>query len=136
MVTVHELRQTLSLAAERPDGVRDVLAIACPARPVTAQAVAGRVLALGDWPELWRIEPACGPAILVTLSGDIAPYLITGVFRTDPAQWRPDESADPQRWRVPACWPYAQGAVLLDDRHALAGVRFGWPDPEERFAFL
>lgn len=135
-ITTRELRQVLGLAPVRADGMRDVLAIACPARPVTPQAVSSQMLALGDWPDLWRAEPACGPGIVVTLGGDTGPHMITGVFRTDPAQWGQDTGADPHHRRVPVCWPYALGAVLLDDLHVLVDVRFGWPSLEERFAFL
>jgi hypothetical protein len=51
-IAARELRQALGFAPVRADGIRDMLAIACPARPVTPQALADRALALGDWPDL------------------------------------------------------------------------------------
>jgi hypothetical protein len=135
-VTAGALRQVLGLAPERPEGVRDVLAAWCPARPVTPEMAAGRRLSLGDWPEAWRAGPESAPWILLALTGAAAPHLIAGVFTIDATKWGQDVGADPRYRQVPVLDACALGAAFLGGRHVVAGVRFGWPAPEENFAFL
>jgi hypothetical protein len=135
-VAVGALRQALGLAPGRPEGVRDVLAAWCPGRPVTPEMAAGMRLSLGGWPEVWQSAPGSAPGIFVALTGAAAPHLIAGVFTIDATAWGQDVDADPRYRQVPVSGACALGVAFLGSRHVVAGVRFGWPAPEENFAFL
>ncbi|HXL95703.1 MAG TPA: hypothetical protein VN969_42830 [Streptosporangiaceae bacterium] len=136
-VTVAGLREILGLAPERPDGVRDLLAVPrSHGEPVPDIKTSPWQLALGDWPEAWRAEPGTGPRYLVMLRGLTAPYLIATVEDIDISRWGEDEDADPSRRLVPVRGTaYAAAAVLAGSRLE-TGVSFGWQHPEEQYAFL
>ncbi len=137
VVTVPALREALGLPKQRPEGVRDLLGVLWePPEPVTVAAVAARPLALGDWPEAWRADPASGPQFLIALRDQADPYLIARVFWVDGTRWGDHTGADPQHRQVPVSARTTLAAVRLAGRRVLAGVSFGWPQPEEHFAFL
>jgi hypothetical protein len=134
VVAVPALRESLGLAPERPEGVRDVLASLGRA-PEGSRSLVLR-LALGDWPEAWRSEPETGPRFLVTLAGRADPYQIDDVYTIDAARWGDDTGADPQERLVPVAQLDREASLRLRGSRLRTGLSFGWPEPEERFAFL
>jgi hypothetical protein len=141
VIPVTALRETLGLSAERPVGVRDVIAIPrFASNTIPEQAAAAGPLALGDWPETWRSEPGSGPRYLVTLYGPVNPYEITGIWETDPAAWGQDSGRDsglnPFLRLVPLSAPAYVASVILAGQFLDTGLSFGWTSPEEQFAFL
>ena len=137
VITVAFLREYLGLPAERPDGVRDLLVVPrSSGTPVPAAEPGAWQLALGDWPEAWRDAPETGPRYLVMLHGTAAPYFVALVEEVDPSGWGEDVDAAPGLREVPV------GAVPCELTAWLAGcqldtdVSFGWPLPEEQFAFM
>lgn len=137
VVTVPVLRETLDLPAMRPEETRDVLAVLCGedgAIPITADTT--WPLALGRWPETWRRAPALGPRYLISLRGLASPFLITGIWETDPERWGHDSGADPSRRAVPLRSPAYVPAAALTGRRLKTDLTFGWLNPEEQYAFL
>ena len=135
-VTVPALRTTLGLPASRPEGVRDLLVVARDrSAPVPDLAVSPWRLALGDWPETWREAPETGPRYLVMLRQLTTGYVIAAVADIDPAGWGADGDSDPQHRLVPVSG-IATATAQLADCVLDTDVRFGWPLPEEQYAFL
>lgn len=138
-LAVPELRGILGLPAERPLGVRDLIAVpgngtdAIPGDPALFPPV---VLALGDWPERWRDVPESGPEFLVTLRGDTNPYRIADIWKTNPGSWGLDQDADPGHRTVPLLSLAYVTSATLAGRILDTGFTFGWLNPEEQFAFL
>jgi hypothetical protein len=135
-VTVPEVRTILGLPASRPEGVRDLLVVARDrSAPVPDLAVSPWRLALGDWPEEWRAKPDTGPRYLMMLRQLTTGYVIAVVEDIDPAGWGTDEDADPQHRFV-----LVRGTAVATARLAGccldADLTFGWPLPEEQYAFL
>jgi hypothetical protein len=135
-VTIARLREELGVPRERPDGVRDVLAIPCADGEPLPDGPAARPLALGDWPEDWRQNPASGPQYLVALRGLARPWRVAGVWETDPARWGDDAGADPKRRIVPLLAPAYVPSAALTGALLDAPLVFGWIDREEQYAFL
>jgi hypothetical protein len=133
-LTIPALRRSLGLPAERPDGIRDLLAVprdlGAPVPPPDSWR-----LALGDWPELWRAEPASSPRFLVMLRGAASPYFIATIEDIDPGGWGLDVDADLSRRVVPVRGTAYAMAVLGGSLLAM-DLTFGWDRPEERYAFL
>jgi hypothetical protein len=135
-VPVPVVRAILGLPPARPEGVRDLLVVARDrGTPVPDLAVSPWRLALGDWPETWREAPETGPRYLVMLRQLTTGYVIAAIADIDPAGWGTDGNSAPQHRLVPACGTAAAtgqlaGCVLGTD------VTFGWPLPEEQYAFL
>jgi hypothetical protein len=136
VITVTFLREFLGLPASRPEGVRDLLVVARDSSaPVPGLADGPWRLALGDWPEAWRAAPETGPRYLVMLRQLTTGYVIAVIEDIDPAGWAADGDSDPQHRLVPvrgtaAATAHLAGCVLDTD------VTFGWPLPEEQYAFL
>jgi hypothetical protein len=136
-VTVAGLREILGLPSERPDGVRDLLAV--PREPGTPIPVAGPgawQLALGDWPEAWQSEPGTGPGFLVMLHGIASPFFVATVEQIDRARWGEDSGADPDRREVPVTGTAYAATAVVAGCQLDADLVFGWPRPEEQYAFL
>lgn len=136
IITITSLRQVLGLPAARPDGVRDLLAVARDrGAPVPSLALSPWRLALGDWPETWREEPETGPRFLVMLRQLTTGYIIAAIQDIDPAGWGADGNGDPQHRLVPVLGTASATARLagccLD-----TDLTFGWPLPEEQYAFM
>jgi hypothetical protein len=130
------LRQVLGLPASRPEGVRDLLVVARNrTAPVPDLSVTPWRLALGDWPETWQQAPETGPRFLVMLRRLTTGYVIAVVEDIDPAGWGVDGDADPQHRLVPV-----RGTATTTSQFAGyrldTDVTFGWPLPEEQYAFL
>ncbi|MGH3165073.1 MAG: hypothetical protein ACRDN0_04150 [Trebonia sp.] len=137
MITVASLRETLGRPAERPDGVRDLLAVPWNESGLVPDgATAAGPLALGDWPQMWRADPDCGPRFLIALRGVASPYRIAGIWETNPARWDEDSGADPSRRTVPVLAPAYVASAVLAGRLPEADLTFGWLSPEEQFAFI
>lgn len=135
-VTVAGLRQALGLPAVRPDGVRDLLVVARDrVSPVPDPGVSPWLLALGDWPEAWRAQPSTGPRYLVMLRQLTTGYVIAAVEEIDSDGWGADTGADPQQRIVPVRSAAPANAWLAGSRLD-TDVVFGWPLPEEQYAFL
>jgi len=136
VVTIPALRRFLGLPAERPDGIRDLLIVPSePGTPVPAAQPGAWQLALGDWPEAWRAEPDTGPRFLVMLHGLARPYFIATVEVIDIARWGDDAGSSPGRREVPVTGTaYAETASLAGCRLD-CDLSFGWPSPEEQYAF-
>jgi hypothetical protein len=134
VVTVQALRESLGLDPHRPDGVRDVVAALSDAQAGSRSLVLR--LALGDWPEAWRADPPTGPRFLVTLAGHADPYQIRDVYTIDATRWGDDTGADPQERLVPVSHLDEALSLQLRGSQLQTGLSFGWPLPEERFAFL
>jgi hypothetical protein len=64
-----------------------------------------------------------------------AGYVIAVVEDIDPAGWGVDSEADPQRRLVPVLG-VASATARLAGWRLDAGMTFGWPLPEEQYAFL
>jgi hypothetical protein len=134
IITVAALRQALELPAERPDGVRDLLAVSRPlGTPVPPEGT--WLLALDGWPEVWRAEPGTGPRYLVMLRSRDDLHFVATVEETDPARWGEDGNASPQARSVPVLRTAFRACSVLAGCRLLAGS-FGWPEPEEQYAFL
>jgi hypothetical protein len=133
LITVVFLREFLGLPAPRPDGVRDLLVIPCEGG--TSLAGPWR-LALGHWPETWRAQPDAGPRYLVVLHGLSAPYFIAAIDEIDGARWGDDASGDPQRRDVPVTRAPHSATSWLAGCQLETDMTFGWPLPEEQYAFL
>jgi hypothetical protein len=132
VITVAFLREFLGLPPERPDGVRDLLVI--PVAGGTSLSGPWR-LALGDWPERWRISSETGPRYLVVLHGLTAPYFIAAISDIDRPQWGDDTAADAQFRAVPVGpLPHASTSWLAGCR-VDTDTTFGWPLPQEQYAF-
>jgi hypothetical protein len=135
-VPVPVVRAILGLPPVRPGTVRDLLVVARDrGTPVPDLTVSPWRLALGDWPETWREAPETGPRYLMMLRRLTTGYVIAAVADIDQAGWGADGNCDPQRRLVPTCGTAVAtaqlaGCVLDTD------VRFGWPLPEEQYAFL
>lgn len=136
-VAVTFLREFLGLPAVRPDGVRDLLVVACDrGAPVPGGADRPWRLALGDWPEIWRDAAETGPRYLAMLRGLGNPHLIATIEDIDMSGWGIDGAvADPERRVVPVLGTAYACAALAGCRLD-ADLTFGWPLPEERYAFL
>jgi hypothetical protein len=133
IISVQFLREFLALPVARPDGIRDLLVIPCPG----GAAVTGpRQLALGDWPETWRAEPETAPRYLVVLHGLAAPYFVAAISGIDRSRWADDSDADPQRREVPVTSPPDPATSWLAGCQLDTDLTFGWPLPEEQYAFL
>jgi hypothetical protein len=132
-VTVAGLREILGLPPQRPDGVRDLLAVPCEhGRPIP---VAWQ-LALGDWPEAWQAEPGTGPRYLVSLREYAGRFFIAAVTQVDAARWGEDGGGDPDRREVPVTGTDFGASAVVAGCLLDADISFGWPRPEERYAFL
>lgn len=138
VVTVSVLREVLNLSRTRPESTRDVLAVLCGAdeTPVPLTTDVNWPLALGRWPETWRQAPATGPQYLVSLCGLASPYLITGIWETEPDRWGHDSGTDLSRRTVPLRSPAYAAAAALAGRYLDTSLTFGWLHAEEQFAFL
>lgn len=138
-LAVPELREILGLPAERPAGVRDIIAIprtgtdAIPEEPALLPPV---VLALGDWPERWHHAPESGPKYLVALRGLASPYWISGIWEIDTPAWGLDTDARPGHRTVPVTTLAYVASAELAGQMLDTGVTFGWLNPDEQFAFL
>lgn len=130
ILTVPELRAALGLPPERPEGVRDLLVVACEEGTPIPAAGSWR-LALDDWPEAWRAEPSAGPRFLVMLDG---PFIAT-VETIDVSSWGLDTDGPPQRRVVPVTGTACQVTALVGGAEVSYEMGFGWPFPEERYAF-
>jgi hypothetical protein len=135
-VTVARVREVIGVpAAVRADGARDVLAVpAADGAPLPGEAAVR--LALGGWPEEWRDCPQSGPGFLVALRGTGRSWRIAGVWETDPARWGQDAGSGPRRRLVPLAGVALVPSAVLAGAVLDAPLVFGWPDPEERYAFL
>jgi hypothetical protein len=134
VITVPVLREVLGLPAERPDGIRDLLAVARPlSTPIPADSI--WLLALDGWPETWRAEPETGPRFLVMLRGAASPYFIATVEDINPAWWGLGEDSQPGSRSVPVTGT-ASATSLLAGCELLTDLSFGWQLPEEQYAFL
>jgi hypothetical protein len=133
IISVPFLREFLGLPASRPDEVRDLLLIPCPG----GASLAGPWrLALGDWPEAWREAPETGPRYLAVLHGLAEPYFIAAIWSIDQSGWGEDTAADPQLRAVPALSPPDPATSHLAGCRLDTDLMFGWPLPEEQYAFL
>jgi hypothetical protein len=129
--SLRTLRTRLGLPPERPVGVRDLLAVQRGLGSPVPAPDAWR-LALGDWPELWAIEPANGPLFLIMLQGEASPYFIATVEDIDPTRWALDgPDPDPQRRVVPVRGTDRATAALAGRRLELDPAR-----SIEKYAFL
>jgi hypothetical protein len=135
-VTVAQVRAAIGVPPEGAAGIRDVLAIPCTDGDRLPDGDAARPLALGDLPEDWRDSPAAGPRFLVVLRGTGRPWLIAGVWKTDPTRWAEDTGGDPQRRLVPLLGPAFVPSAALTGALLDAPLSFGWTRPEEKYAFL
>lgn len=138
-VTVTALRQTLGLSPERPDGVRDVIAVPLTATdpvPDDLAAAPRPMLALGDWPDRWLGAPETAPKYLVALRGPVGLYQIAGIWEIDPLSWGLDTEAPPRFRTVPVVAPAYVASAALAGQILDIGLTFGWASPEEQFAFL
>jgi hypothetical protein len=136
VITVAFLREFLGLPAFRLDGVRDLLVVARdPGAPVPAIADRPWRLALGEWPESWRDAPETGPRYLVMLRGLTAPSFIATVEDIYTAGWGTDGDGELERRVVPVSGT-AYATAFLAGCRLDADVTFGWPLPEEQFAFM
>jgi hypothetical protein len=133
-ITIPVLRQALGLPRERPDGVRELLAVrrdlGAPVPPPGSWR-----LALGDWPDAWRAEPGTGPVFLVMLRGTTSPYFIAAIEDIQPARWGADTGTDQQYRRVPVRG-VATATSVLAGCTLHADLTFGWDRAEEQYAFL
>jgi hypothetical protein len=130
ILTVAELRAALGLPTVRPDGVRDLLAVACEEGTPVPAADSWR-LALDDWPEVWSAAPSAAPRFLVMLDG---PFIAT-VETIDVSLWGTDGNASPQRRVVPVTGTACQVTAVVGGAQVSHETGFGWPCPEERYAF-
>jgi hypothetical protein len=136
-LTVTGLRQVLDLPATRPDGVRDLLVVGRDrGTPVPGAAERPWRLALGSWPETWRQAPETGPRYLVMLRQLTTGYVIATVEDIEPAGWAADQDTDPQHRIVPVSRTAYGKAAMLAGCHLDTNLTFGWPLPEEQYAFL
>lgn len=138
VVTSTVLREALELPSSPPDTGHDVLAVLCGGdrTPIPLTADMRWPLALGRWPETWQQAPALGPKFLVSLRGLAGPYLITGIWETDPDRWGHDSGNDFSQREVPLRSPAYAAAAALAGRYLNLNLAFGWLHPEEQFAFL
>jgi hypothetical protein len=137
VVTVPALRKILSLPAERPDGVRDLLVVPRePGTPVPPARPGAWQLALGDWPETWRDSPQSGPQFLVMLHGLADPYFIATVEEINRARWGEDAGGPPDSREVPVTGTAYLATARLAGYRLDGDLSFGWPHPHEQFAFL
>lgn len=134
LITVAFLRNALGLAEERPDGVREILAVR---RDLGAPVPAWNSwrLALGDWPESWAADEGTGPRYLVMLRGEASPYFIATVEDINASSWGLDEAVSGVRV-VPVRGTAHQVTAMLAGCRLETDVRFGWQQPEEQYAFL
>jgi hypothetical protein len=136
-VTVSGLREVLGLPPERPDGIRDLLAVPRePGTPVPVPGPGAWQLALGDWPEVWRAEPGTGPMFLVMLHGYASPFFVATVEHVDPARWGEDGGADPGHREVPVTGTVFAATAVVAGCQLDADLSFGWQYPEEQYTFL
>ena len=127
--SLRALRTRLGLPPERPAGVRDLLAVQ---RGLGSPVPDAWRLALGDWPELWAIEPANGPLFMIMLQGEASSYFIATVEDIDPTRWALDgPDPDPQRRVVPVRGTARAAAALAGRRLELDSAR-----SIEKYAFL
>jgi hypothetical protein len=133
IISVPLLREFLGLPPQRPDDVRDLLLIP---RPGGAPLAGPWRLALGDWPETWRGAPGTGPRYLTVLHGLEAPYFIAAIWGIDQSGWGQDTPADPQLRAVPVISPPDPATSHLAGCRLDTDLRFGWPLPEEQYAFM
>jgi hypothetical protein len=129
------LRVHLGLPPQRPDGVRDLLAVQRGLDAPVPAPDAWR-LALGDWPELWAIEPANGPRFLIMLKGTASPYFIATVEDIDPAGWALDGPEADQGRRVVPVHGTARATASLAGHRFVTDLTFGWELDTEKYAFL
>jgi hypothetical protein len=129
-VTVPELRRVLGLPSERPEFVRDLLAVE---RSSGVNGCGSLRLALGDWPDAWRAEPSAAPRFLVVLHR----LVIAVVQVIDVSLWGSDVGASPDTRLVPVTGTvHAATAQLAGKRLDCADLSFAWPRSEEQFEFL
>jgi hypothetical protein len=94
-LSILELRVVLGLPLRRPRGVRDLLAVARETGTPIPAANSWR-LALDDWPDNWRADPAVAPRLLVMLDGLTAPFFIATIETIDAYAWGLDADASPR----------------------------------------
>jgi hypothetical protein len=132
--SIPELRVVLGLPPVRPRGARDLLAVAREAGTPIPAANAWR-LALDDWPDAWRADPAAGPGLLVMLDGLAAPFFIAAIETIDACAWGLDAGASPDHRVVPVMGTECQLTAVAAGARVDCESAFGWALPEERYAF-
>lgn len=132
VITVAFLREFLGLPVARPDGVRDLLVIP---RPGGTPLSGPWRLALGDWPDEWRSSPSTAPRFLVVLRGLIAPYFVAGIWEIDRQLWGSDAAGDRGLREVPVIQRPHEATSQLAGCEVDTDMTFGWPLPEEHYAF-
>lgn len=135
IITVPVLRQVLGLPAERPDKVRDLLAVPCGLGDPIPPRDSWR-LALGDWPEIWHQSPGTGPVFLVMLEGAVSPYFVATVEEILPHRWGCDPESSPDRRVIPVRGTAYAATAKLAGCQVRTDLTFGWDHTEERYAFL
>jgi len=131
-ITVAFLREFLTLPISRPDGVRDLLVIP---RPGGMPLSGPWRLALGDWPDEWRSAPSSAPRFLVVLHGLTAPYFVAGIWEIDRQLWGSDASGERGLREVPVIPRPHEATSHLAGCEIDTDMMFGWPLPEEQYAF-
>lgn len=134
-ITIPDLREILDLPRERPDGVRELIAVPRHLGEAIPRRDSWR-LALGDWPEIWRAEPGTGPQYLVMLRGDAGPYFIATVEDIDPEAWGTDPDSPPDQRIVPVRDTAYEKTAILAGAQLDTDLTFGWTRREEQYAFL
>jgi hypothetical protein len=134
-ITIPALREILDLPRERPDGIRELIAVPRGlGEPVPARD--SWRLALGDWPEIWRTSPDTGPRYLVMLRGPASPYFIATVEDIDPDAWGVDSDSPPDQRVVPVRDTAYEKTAILAGAQLDTDLTFGWNRLEEQYAFL
>jgi hypothetical protein len=134
-ITIAVLREILGLPRERPDGVRELIAVPRDLGEPVPSRDSWR-LALGDWPEIWRAEPDTGPRYLVMLRGPASPYFIGTVEDIDPDAWGVDSGSPPDQRVVPVRDTAYEKTAILAGAQLDTELTFGWTRREEQYAFL
>jgi hypothetical protein len=132
VINIAFLREFLGLPISRPDGVRDLLVI--PRKGGTPLSGPWR-LALGDWPGEWRSSPSSAPQFLVVLHGLTPPYFVAGIWEIDHHLWGSDVSGDRGLREVPMIPRPHEATSHLAGCELDTDMTFGWPLPEEQYAF-
>jgi hypothetical protein len=135
VLTIPVLRQTLGLPPERPDGVRELLAVPRDLGEPIPNRDTWR-LALGDWPEIWHAEPGTGPSYLVMLRGPASPYFIATIEDIEPDLWGSDTDAPPEQRVIPVRGTAYEATAVLAGAQLEMDLTFGWDRREEQYAFL
>ena len=132
--SIPELRVVLGLPPVRPPGVRDLLVVAREAGTPIPPA-GSWLLALDDWPEVWSADPSAAPRLLVMLDGLAAPFFIATIEIIDAWAWGFDAGASPDRRVVPVTGTECQLTAVVAGARVDCEPAFGWPCPEEQYAF-